>query len=68
MKSLKYILSIAALTGALTFSASATFIKDPDPGGDKMFINGANKDVSDFGGTVGSNNSGPRSRFTPREP
>src|SRR6266550_9244619 len=55
MKSLKYILSIAALTGALTLSASATFIKDEDPGGTKMFIDFANKDVSDFEGFVGGN-------------
>ena len=57
MKPLKYILSIAALTGALTLSASATFIVDPDPGGEKLFIDVANKDVSDFQGFVGANNS-----------
>jgi hypothetical protein len=60
MKALKYITLIAALSGALTLSASATFIIDTDPGGEKLFINGANKDVSDFGGTVGKNNSGPQ--------
>ena len=57
MKSLKYVLSIAALTGALTLSASATFIVDPNPGGEKLFIDVANKDVSDFQGFVGANNS-----------
>ena len=57
MKSLKYILSIAALTGALTLSASATFIVDPDPGGLKLFIDVANKDKTDFKGFVGVNNS-----------
>jgi len=58
MKSLKYLLSIAALTGALTLSASASFNIDPDPGGSKLFIDVANKDVSDFEGFVGANNSG----------
>src|SRR6266550_4486563 len=56
MKSLKYILSIAALTGALILSASATFIIDPDPGGAKLFIDVANKNVSHFEGFVGANN------------
>ncbi len=57
MKSLKYILSIAALTGALTLSASASFIVDANPGGEKLFIDVANKNVSDFQGFVGANNS-----------
>ena len=57
MKSLKYILSIAALTGSLALSANATFIIDPNPGGEKLFIDVANKDVSDFQGFVGANNS-----------
>jgi hypothetical protein len=57
MKSLKYILSMAALTGALTLSASATFIVDPDPAGEKLFIDVANKNVSDFEGFVGKNDS-----------
>jgi protein with PEP-CTERM/exosortase system signal len=56
MKSLKYVLSIVALTGAFTFPASATFIKAPDPGGEKLFIDVANKDASDFEGFVGANN------------
>jgi hypothetical protein len=57
MKAFKYIVSIAALTAALTLSASATFIVDPDPGGEKLFIDVANKNVSDFEGFVGANNS-----------
>jgi len=55
MKALKYIVSIAALTAALTLSASATFMVDPDPGGEKLFIDVANKNVSDFEGFVGAN-------------
>jgi protein with PEP-CTERM/exosortase system signal len=54
----KYIVSIAALTVALTLSARASFIKDPDPGGVKIFFDKANKNVSDFEGFVGANNSG----------
>jgi VPDSG-CTERM motif len=57
MKSLKYIFSIAVLTSALVLSASATFIIDTDPGGEKLFIDKANKNVSDFEGFVGANNS-----------
>jgi VPDSG-CTERM motif len=57
MKSLKYIFSVAALSGALASSASATFIVDTNPGGEKLFIDVANKDVSDFQGFVGANNS-----------
>jgi hypothetical protein len=61
MKSLKTFLSIAALTGALTLSASATFIVNTDPGGKNLFIDMANKNLSDFQGFVGANNS-----FAPR--
>ena len=57
MKSLKYLFAVAVLTSALTLSASATFIVDPDPGGEKLFIDVANKNVSDFQGFVGANNS-----------
>ena len=57
MKSLKYLFAITVLTSALTLSASATFIVDTDPGGEKLFIDVANKDVSDFEGFVGANNS-----------
>lgn len=56
MKSLKYLLLIAAVTGALTLSARATFIVDPNPGGEKLFIDVANKNVSNFEGFVGANN------------
>jgi len=62
MKSLKCFLSIAALTGALTLSASATFIIDTDRGGEKLFIDVANKNLSDFQGFVGTNKS-----FAPQE-
>jgi hypothetical protein len=57
MKSLKYLFAMTVLTGALTLSASATFIVDTDPGGQKLFIDVANKNVSDFEGFVGKNNS-----------
>jgi len=57
MKSLKYLLTIVALSGVFALSASATFIIDPDPGGEKLFIDVANKNVSDFEGFVGANNS-----------
>ena len=57
MKSLKYLFAVAVLTSALTLSASATFIVDPDPGGEKLFIDVANKNVSDFEGFVGKNDS-----------
>src|SRR6266403_6051636 len=56
MKSLKYLLTITGLTGALTLSASATFIVDTAPGGEKLFIDVANKNVSHFEGFVGANN------------
>ena len=57
MKSLKYLFAMTVLTGALTLSASATFIVDTDPGGSKLFIDVANKNVSDFEGFVGKNNA-----------
>ena len=57
MKSLKYLFAITVLTSALTLSASATFIVDTDPDGAKLFIDVANKNVSDFEGFVGANNS-----------
>src|SRR6476646_11400352 len=50
--------AVALLAGGLT-PARATFIIDPNPGGAKFFINGANKNVNTFTGLVGSNNSGP---------
>jgi hypothetical protein len=57
VKALKYIISIVALTAALTLSARASFIKDPNPGGVKIYFDKANKNVSDFVGFVGANNS-----------
>ncbi len=39
--------------------AHATFVIDPNPGGDMLFIDVANKDVASFTGTVGSNQGGP---------
>lgn len=47
---------------SVTGLAQAAFIpsdNEPNTGEFKFFINGANKDVSDFSGLVGSNNSGP---------
>jgi hypothetical protein len=57
-KTLKYILSIAALTAALTLPAKATFSITPQPiaeppHSEKFFIDNANKNVSSFTGTVG---------------
>src|SRR6266516_949513 len=57
MKSLKYLFAMTVLTAALTLSAIATFIVDTDPGGEKLFIYLANKNVSNFEGFVGANNS-----------
>ena len=57
MKSLKYLFAVAVLTSALTLSASATFIVATNPGGEKLFIDVANKNVSDFEGFVGKNDS-----------
>ena len=56
MKSLKYLFAMTVLTAALTLSASATFMIDTNPGGEKLFIDVANKDVSHFEGFVGANN------------
>lgn len=39
--------------------ASANFIVDSNPGGEKFYIDVANSKVSGFTGTVGGNNSGP---------
>jgi len=53
---LKYILSIAAITAALTLSAKADFIKETAPfGGQFLFNDVANKDVNTFKGFVGKN-------------
>jgi hypothetical protein len=53
---IKYILSIAALTAALTLSARANFVKDDNPGGVKIFFDVAHDDTNDFEGFVGANN------------
>jgi len=57
MNSIKYIVSVAALTAALTLSARANFIVDPNPDGVKMYNDFANHNVSAFEGFVGANNS-----------
>ena len=57
MKPLKYATLFAALCLGLTSVASATFIVDTDPGGEKLFIDKANKKVTDFEGFVGKNDS-----------
>ena len=57
MKALKYIVSIVALTAALTLSARATFVEATAPfGGSFLFNDVANNDVTDFDGFVGANN------------
>ena len=57
MNKLKYIVSIVALTAALTLSARASFVVAQDPGGEKIFFDEANKGVTDFEGFVGDNKS-----------
>jgi hypothetical protein len=59
----KYILSIAAITAALTLQAKATFVVEPQPIAEpkifeKFFLDKANKNVSTFTGTVGGHKSG----------
>jgi len=59
MRKRSLILSYLAC-GFLAFgqaTARATFIIDPDPGGEKFFIDVANHDVSTFNGSIGSNTS-----------
>src|ERR1700750_3104793 len=58
MKTLKYLVTFGATVAAMTLTANATFMVDPNPSGEMMFIDVANKDVSDFEGFVGANNSG----------
>ncbi len=48
--------SLILLGGA---AARANFIKDPDPGGEKFYIDSAHQRTDSFSGTVGANNSGP---------
>jgi PEP-CTERM motif len=45
--------------GTMTVPAHASFIIDPNPGGDKFFIDIANHNVSSFSGNVTTNNTGP---------
>ena len=55
----KYILSIAAITAALTLSARADFVKETAPfAGQFLFNDVANHDVSDFDTFVGKNHPG----------
>jgi hypothetical protein len=55
----KYIVSIAALTFALTLSAKATFVENTDfKGEQKLFNDKDHKKVTDFDATVGGH-SGP---------
>jgi hypothetical protein len=59
---MKKILTAAiVLFGIVAFSmpANALFIIDSNPGGVKLYIDVANKNVSDFTGNVGSQSSGP---------
>ena len=59
IKAFKLILSIAALTAALTLSAKATFVVDDNPSHDPsqfLFNDTAHRNVSDFDGFVGANN------------
>jgi hypothetical protein len=50
--------ALLALAGLAT-PAQATFIIDPNPGGNKFFIDGPNKNVASFTGLYGSNTDGP---------
>jgi hypothetical protein len=59
MNKLKYILSIAAITAALTLSARATFVKETAPfGGSFLFFDVANDNVTDLTAFVGANDPG----------
>lgn len=49
-------LASLALLSTAPGLARADFMLDPDPGGVKMYIDKANKDVSHFQGFVGTNN------------
>jgi hypothetical protein len=53
------LLALAGLVLGATTPAYADFMIDPNPTGEKLFIDNANKDVSSFVGIVGSNVSGP---------
>src|SRR5215831_4481126 len=57
MRTTKQLLIVVALTAALTLSARATFIADPNPGKvTKGFIDVHNADVTDFTMFVGGQN------------
>jgi hypothetical protein len=60
--------AIATVAGIAFFlgaaPAHALFVKDPDPGGEKLFIDGANKSDDSFSGSVGSNNSSQKVDIT----
>ena len=59
--SLRNVFSASVIAGGLlamfSVPASATFMIDANPGGEKMYNDVANKDVSTFSGYVGCNNS-----------
>jgi hypothetical protein len=59
MKSFWFIASVSAALAIGLSPAHATFIMDPNPGGEKFFNGDANKDVTSFVGTVGGQHSGP---------
>jgi len=58
LRSLLIVTAVAVLV-SLAMPAYATFIKDPDPGGEKFYILDNNKDVNTFDGRVGNKKTGP---------
>jgi hypothetical protein len=59
---LRPLIATATLLGlglAAPATGRAEFMIDPNPGGDKYFIDDANKNVSSFSGTVGGSGVGP---------
>ena len=53
------LLALAGVVLGATVPAYADFMIDPNPTGEKLFIDNANKNVDSFVGIVGSNVSGP---------
>jgi len=53
------LLALAGVVLGATAPAYADFMIDPNPTGEKLFIDNANKNVHSFVGIVGSNVSGP---------
>jgi len=53
------LLALAGVVLGATAPAYADFMIDPNPTGEKLFIDNANKNVDSFVGIVGSNVSGP---------